>query len=101
MDGLLHKRAVILSSASSSFPSSHYYGGTIALGESSGKVSLIDPIEKSVMITFEGHKDGVTHIEFLDKDMHLLATSARKDNNILLWVSLIPDKRTLESRKLQ
>ena len=93
MDRLLHKRAVVLSSASSSFPPNHYYGGSIALGEGSGKVSLIDPIEKSVMITFEGHKDGVTHIEFLEKDMHLLATSARRENHILLWVTTVANKR--------
>lgn len=47
VDRIFDKRAVLLSSAASSFGANHYFGYSIAVGDSKGKIWLIDPMEKS------------------------------------------------------
>jgi len=83
---------VILSACTSSFAPSHYYGGTVSVGDSLGNVYLVDPIEKAIKLTLkDGHKEGVTHLSFVDTEEHLLVSGARTEKDLLLWDIRNPD----------
>lgn len=62
-----------------SFPSN-----VCAIASFDKTISLLDPVDNSAISVLQGHRNGVTHLNF-SPDGNVLYSGARKDSEILAW----------------
>jgi U3 small nucleolar RNA-associated protein 12 len=62
---------------------SHLDNDVFAVGYEDGKVRVWDSRTATVIVSFNGHKSGVTHLQFDDSGVRL--ASGSRDTDIVLW----------------